>query len=173
MKPLLDSKEVAKTIEEVAHQILAKGVTADRLVLIGIMTRGAVLAKRIAELLKKDLGKKPRLGEVDINLYRDDLSRLSYHPVVKKTDIPFSLDGTEVFLIDDVLYTGRTIRCALNALFDFGRPDRVSLAVLIDRGGRELPIEAAIVGRHEKVGGSENIVVNLVESDGEDKVVVE
>lgn len=173
MRVLLDSKEVAKTIEVVALQILDKEVPVDRLVLVGITTRGAVLAGRISELLKKDFGKKPRVGQVDINLYRDDLSRLSYHPVVKKTEIPFSLDGTEVFLIDDVLYTGRTIRCALNALFDFGRPDLIHLAVLIDRGGRELPIQADIVGLHEKIKSNENVVVKLTEVDGEDGVTVE
>ncbi|MBX7148218.1 bifunctional pyr operon transcriptional regulator/uracil phosphoribosyltransferase PyrR [bacterium] len=168
MSILLKENQVADIIGVMAKQISAKVSNLDDLALVGIRSRGVPLAESLA----KKIGKVP-VGALDITLYRDDLSRLSEHPVVKKTEINFALDDKTVFLVDDVLYTGRTIRAALDALFDFGRPKAVYLAVLIDRGGRELPIEATVVGKVYDVEVDSNVKVNLLEVDGKTFVELE
>lgn len=180
MKILLDSAKTKDAIEKMAGMIVKDwngGVSsktaqqaAPLLVLIGIRSRGVPLAQRIARLIKKKIHKEIPVGILDITLYRDDLSRLDYHPVVKATEISFSIDDTLVYLIDDVLFTGRTIRCALDALFDFGRPERIKLAVLVDRGGRELPVQADVVGITHKAKAEDNVRVSLKEVDGKDSV---
>lgn len=171
-KILLDAKEMSQAIEKIARFILEKSFDLNKLLIVGIRTRGASLAHRVSSQIKKIKDIAVPVGILDINLYRDDLSKMSEHPVVKKTEIPISIEGREVFLVDDVLYTGRTIRAALNALFDLGRPRFVELAVLVDRGGRELPIQADIVGIHYMAGPKDNIKVKLQEIDGEDLVKV-
>lgn len=172
MKTLLNSKEVTKTIQKMALEIGKQVSDPDSLVLIGLTTRGVPLAERLSRFFLEKNKAQVSIGTLDITLYRDDLSQLDYHPQVKKTDIPFSLDGKTVFLVDDVLYTGRSIRCALDALFDFGRPHRVGLAVLVDRGGRELPIQADVVGILAQVADKQNVQVKLKEVDGEDGVEI-
>lgn len=157
---------------------MAKGIEAHvphtkDLVLIGIRTRGVPLASRISSMIHGNNGLVIPVGVLDITLYRDDLSRLAYQPMVKKTEIRGSIDSKTVFIVDDVLYTGRTIRCALDALFDFGRPDRIGLATLVDRGGRELPIQADVIGVRYASKGDENVRVKVAETDGEDAVVIE
>lgn len=143
------------------------------LVLLGIRTRGVPLATRLAAEIALKTRQKLPLGILDITLYRDDLSRLADQPLVKSTTIPVSLESKGVCLVDDVLYTGRTIRCALDAIFDFGRPDFIGLAVLVDRGGRELPIGADVVGLPYQAKSGDNVKVSFAETDGEDKVTVE
>lgn len=171
-KILLDVKEMAQAIEKIARFILEKSISVNQLLIVGIRTRGVPLAHRVASQIKKLKDISVPVGILDINLYRDDLSKMSEHPIVKKTEIPVSVEGREVFLVDDVLYTGRTIRAALNALFDLGRPRFVELAVLVDRGGRELPIQADVVGIHYAAGPKDNVKVRLQEIDGEDLVKV-
>ena len=161
MKSLLKAKEVEKVISKMAEAILKQGGAKD-LALVGIRSRGVPLASRLAAHLRKKTGQKIPVGVLDITLYRDDLSRIAEHPVIKQTDIPFSLDSKKVYLVDDVLYTGRTIRCALDALFD-----------LADRGGRELPIQADVAGFCYKAKAGDNIKVCLKEIDGEDRVDLE
>ncbi len=173
MKPVLDAEEIKQAIQKIAREILEEEELLEKVVLVGITTRGVPLSQRVGALLKEAKGIEVPAGVLDMTLYRDDLSRLSTHPVVRRTEIPFSIDGKSVFLLDDVLYTGRTIRGALNALFDLGRPDRVGLAVLVDRGGREIPIEAGIVGIHVEAKKEENVVVKLKETDGEEGVFIE
>ncbi len=155
-----------------AEDILKDVGAKDSLVLVGMTTRGVPLATRLAAQLHKKFKKEIPVGVLDITLYRDDLSRLDYHPQIKRTEITFSLDSKIVYLVDDVLYTGRTVRCALDALFDLGRPDRIALAVLVDRTGRELPIQADVVGIHYDAALTENVKVKLKESDGDDRVEV-
>lgn len=173
MKNLLTTAQTLETIDQMARAIWQKaGATADNLALVGIRTRGAVLALRLQASIKRQFKAEVLLGTLDITLYRDDLSKLAEHPVMKKTEISFSIDAKTVYLVDDVLYTGRTIRCALDALFDFGRPGRIGLAVLVERGGRELPIEADVVGAHAETKVGDNVKVKLVETDGVDQVDV-
>lgn len=172
MKILLKAKEVEKVIGKMAEAIGKEG-RLDEVALVGIRSRGVPLAERLAAAILKKKGQKIPVGVLDITLYRDDLSRIAEHPVIKQTEIPFSLDSKKVYLVDDVLYTGRTIRCALDALFDLGRAVAVHLAVLVDRGGRELPIQADVVGMNYKVKPGDNIKVQLKEIDGEDRVDLE
>ncbi|MBW1941174.1 MAG: bifunctional pyr operon transcriptional regulator/uracil phosphoribosyltransferase PyrR [Deltaproteobacteria bacterium] len=155
------------------YEILEKHKKLDKLALIGIQTRGIYLAKRIQSIILKIEGTEVPTGDIDITLYRDDWTRISHHPIVQATDIYFSVNDKEIILIDDVLFTGRTIRAAMDALMDFGRPDRIELAVLIDRGHRELPIQANYSGRFIKTKPSERVNVLLTEHDGVDKVVIE
>lgn len=173
MKQVLDAQEIKQALQKITREILEDEEVLEKVVLVGITTRGVPLAQRISSLLKEAKGIEVPTGILDMTLYRDDLSRLSTHPIVKRTEIPFSIDEKSVFLVDDVLYTGRTIRGALNALFDLGRPDRVGLAVLVDRGGREIPIEASVVGLHVEAKKGENVVVKLTETDREEGVFVE
>lgn len=169
MMPLLDEKEMLQAIDKMAHEIREGFSSLENLVLVGITSRGVPLARRLSALLSNESRIIP-VGELDITLYRDDLSRLSYHPEVRRTEIPFSIDDKVVYLVDDVLFTGRTIRCALDALFDMGRPHYIRLAVLVDREGRELPIQADVVGIHTSVKQGQEIKVSITEVDGRDAV---
>jgi pyrimidine operon attenuation protein/uracil phosphoribosyltransferase len=151
---------------------LEKHRGADNVVLIGIRTGGVFLADRIAQKIETLDGMKISRGDLDITLYRDDWTRIGHQPVVQKTELPFSLDGKQVILVDDVLFTGRTVRAAMDALIDFGRPARIELAVLVDRGHRELPIEANYVGKHIETIRDTMVNVYLKEKTGRDEVAV-
>ncbi len=170
---ILDADGIRRALTRIAHEILERNAGTQDLVLIGIRRRGVPLAQRIAAKIKEIEGTSVPLGILDINLYRDDLSRLGYHPVLRKTEVPFSVTDKKVVLVDDVLYTGRTVRAALDAIMDLGRPKLIQLAVLIDRGHRELPIRADFVGKNVPTSRRETISVLLQEVDGIDKVVIE
>ena len=169
---LMSASEVDRTLVRLAHEILERTHDLERLVFIGIRRRGVPLAQRLAQKIESLERRTIPVGILDISLYRDDLSTVSHQPVVNSTDIPFPVVGKDVILMDDVLYTGRTIRSALDALFDHGRPARVQLLVLIDRGHRELPIEAQYVGRMVQTSSQEIIEVKFQEIDGKEKVLV-
>lgn len=169
---ILDKDGLARTLLRIAHEILEKNRGTGNLVLIGIRTRGAHLARRIQECVKKIDQADVRVGILDITLYRDDLTLISTQPIVHKTEIDFDITGKNVILIDDVLYTGRTVRAALDALVDFGRPRSIQLAVLVDRGHRELPIRADYVGKNIPTSQDEIIEVHLEEVDGQDEVII-
>jgi pyrimidine operon attenuation protein/uracil phosphoribosyltransferase len=168
---LMTDVEVERTLVRLAHEVVAKNDSFERLVVLGIRRRGVVLAERLAEKIEKIESRPIPVGTVDINLYRDDLSTVGDQPVVKGSDIPFSLAGKDVILVDDVLYTGRTVRAALNAIFESGRPRTVQLLVLIDRGHRELPIEARFVGRFVTTTDNEIVEVKVGPIDGADGVL--
>ena len=169
---LMSASEIDRTLVRLAHEILEKSADLDKLAFIGIRRRGVPLAQRLARKIES-LEKRPvPVGILDINLYRDDLTTVDIKPVVSATDIPFSIQGKDIILMDDVLYTGRTIRAALDALFDHGRPARVQLLVLIDRGHRELPIEARFIGRTVQTTDSEIIEVKFQEIDETEKVLL-
>ena len=170
---VLDSADIDRKLQRITREILEEHKGVENLTLIGIQTRGVYLAKRIQSSIKEIEGIEVPTGEMDITLYRDDWTRISLNPVVKTTNISFSVDGKQIILVDDVLFTGRTTRAAMDALIDFGRPDRIELAVLVDRGHRELPIQANYVGIFVKTRRSETVNVLLKEHDGEDKVVIE
>jgi len=169
---LLDKDTISRTLMRIAHEILEKNKGTTDLCLIGIRNRGAYLAKRLAECIEKIDQEKIPVGILDITLYRDDLTLIAAGPVVHKTEIDFDINNKNVVLVDDVLYTGRTIRAALDALIDFGRPKSIQLAVLIDRGHRELPIRADYAGKNIPTSQNETVEVRLVESDGVDEVVI-
>lgn len=169
-KILLDGKQMGRVIRRMANQLVERNRGAEELVLVGIRTRGVPLAEALAAELERLEGHPVPMGTLDITLYRDDLSTIAPQPVVRETSFPGPIDGRVLVLCDDVLYTGRTIRAALDALIDFGRPRRVQLAVLIDRGHRELPIQADVVGRTVATAGSEVIEVRFAATDGEDGV---
>jgi len=170
---ILDAADIDRIMTRISHEILEKHKGADNLTLIGIHTRGVYLAKRIQSTIAGIEGISIPTGDMDITLYRDDWTRISHHPIVQATDITFSVDGKQIILIDDVLFTGRTIRAAMDAIIDFGRPDRIELAVLVDRGHRELPIQANYVGKLIETRLSETVNVLLAEHDGKDQVVIE
>ena len=168
---LMKSTEVQSTLERLAGEILK--ANADRqVVLVGIHRRGVPMAQRMASTIAAMTQTEPQLGVLDINLYRDDLTRVAFQPVVRRTDVPPTIDDHDVILIDDVLYTGRTIRAALDALCDFGRMRTIQLAVMIDRGHRELPIEANFIGKKIATKSNEVVEVKLREIDGEDAIYV-
>jgi len=169
---ILDSAAIDKTLERIAHEIIEKLKSVEEIAMIGIKYRGAFLAERIARRIEKISGKAVPVGALDITLYRDDLTEVSEQPVVHATEIDFDIKGKKIVLVDDVLYTGRTIRCALDALIDFGRPSIIQLAVLIDRGHRELPIRADYVGKNVPTSLKEVVEVRLQESEGKDEVVI-
>ena len=169
---IMDQEGIRRALTRIAHEILEKNAGTKDLVLIGIRRRGVPLASRLSERIKEIEGTSIPLGILDITLYRDDLSQLDYHPLVRKTEVPFSITGKKVVLVDDVLYTGRTVRAAMDALMDLGRPQLILLAVLIDRGHRELPIRADFVGKNVPTSRKEQINVSLLEIDGEDKVTI-
>jgi pyrimidine operon attenuation protein / uracil phosphoribosyltransferase len=169
---LMSASEIDRTLVRLAHEILERTKDLDKLAFIGIRRRGIPLAQRLAAKIEALEGRQIPVGILDINLYRDDLSTVAQAPVVSATEIPFSVVGKDIVLMDDVLYTGRTIRAALDALFDIGRPARVQLLVLIDRGHRELPIEARYVGRMVQTSSREIIEVKLNEIDGMEKVLL-
>src|SRR5580704_6757102 len=169
---LMSAAEIDRTLQRLAHQIVEKSGGTKNLALIGIRRRGVPLAERIAYAMRGIDGVEVPVGTLDITLYRDDLSKVASHAVLQSSDIPFGVDNMDLVLVDDVLYTGRTIRAAMNGLFDLGRPKRVSLCVLIDRGHREMPIEAQFTGRVVQTGNSEIIEVRLREIDNEERVVL-
>ena len=169
---LMDATAIHRSLMRIGHEVLERNKSLDGLSLVGIRTRGVPLADRLADTLEAIGGSRPPVGILDINLYRDDLSRIADHPVVRKTEIPFEPDGSRIVLIDDVLFTGRTIRAALNALMDLGRPDWIQLAVLVDRGHREVPIKPDYVGKNVPTSADEQVEVRLAETDGGDDEVV-
>lgn len=175
MPVLMDADRMARALTRIAHEITERNRISDKLVLVGIRTRGAPIAQRIAKELQNILGEPVPTGALDITLYRDDLMRqpVGPQPLVRRTEIPFSIDDKRILLVDDVLYTGRTIRAALDALIDFGRPRDIQLIVLIDRGHRELPIKADYVGKNFPTSTNQSIQVHLSEVDGLDEVVLE
>ena len=169
---IFNEKDISRAVTRIAHEILEKNKGADKLALVGIRTRGATLAQRLAKKINEIESTTVSLGILDITLYRDDLGTSKQSPEVKKTDISFSLEGKEIVLIDDVLYTGRTIRAAIDALIDFGRPATVQLGVLIDRGHRELPIRPDYIGKNLPTSKSNQVQVHLKEDDGVDEVIL-
>jgi pyrimidine operon attenuation protein/uracil phosphoribosyltransferase len=171
-KIILDRVEIDRVLKRMAYEILETGKGVPTLVLIGIHTRGVHLARRLGDYIKKFEDIEIPIGEIDITLYRDDWTQMNAQPVVKTTEIPFSVDDKQIILVDDVLYTGRTIRSAMDAIIDFGRPARIELAVLIDRGHRELPIQSNYTGLSVETERSQMVNVMLSEVDAEDKVVL-
>src|SRR5579859_7835512 len=177
-KVLLDAEALSRTLSRIAHEIIEANPELDEVALVGIQTRGVPLAQRLARLIEERSGDAPQLGAVDITFYRDDVhvrggeAPLHAQPIVRETLLDFPLEGRTVVLVDDVLYTGRTIRAAIEALFDYGRPARVQLAVLVDRGHRELPIRPDYVGKNLPTARGERIQVQLVEVDELDTVLL-
>ena len=177
-KVLLDAEALSRTLSRIAHEIIEANPELDEVALVGIQTRGVPLAQRLARLIEERAGEAPQLGAVDITFYRDDVhvrggeAPLHAQPIVRETLLDFPLEGRTVVLVDDVLYTGRTIRAAIEALFDYGRPARVQLAVLVDRGHRELPIRPDYVGKNLPTARTERIQVQLVEIDEVDSVLL-
>ena len=175
MAVVMDADRVSRSLTRIAHEILERNRGVENLALVGIRARGVPLAARIAAALKELTGIDVPTGALDITLYRDDLMRhaVGPQPVIRRTEIPFSIDDRLILLVDDVLYTGRTIRAALDALIDFGRPKAIQLVALVDRGHRELPIRADYVGRNIPTSQQQSVQVRLVELDGRDEVEVE
>ncbi len=171
-KELIDGEGINRALTRIAHEIVEKNEGLDELVLIGIRTRGVPLADRIADRLEEIEEERVQTGALDITLYRDDLTEVAESPVVHKTEIPFDINEKKVVLVDDVLYTGRTVRAALDALMDLGRPQKVQLAILVDRGHRELPIRPDYVGENIPTSRQEVIEVNLEEVDEGDSVLI-
>lgn len=169
---ILDKDSIEKALKRMAHEIIENVKTMDDTALIGIKNRGSYIAEKLADKIKDIVGKRPPVGALDITLYRDDLTQVSEQPIVRATEIAFDIEGKRIILVDDVLFTGRTIRCALDALIDFGRPKQIQLAVLVDRGHRELPIKADYVGKNVPTAIKELVEVRLKESDGKDEVVI-
>jgi pyrimidine operon attenuation protein / uracil phosphoribosyltransferase len=169
---VVDADGVARALTRIAHEILERNRGTANLVLIGIRSRGVDIAGRLARNIAEIEGAELPCGTIDITLYRDDLSRSVQQPQIKTTDIPFPIDDRYVVLVDDVLYTGRTVRAALDALMDFGRPKCVQVAVLVDRGHRELPIRADYVGKNLPTAQDESVQVRLAECDGRDEVTL-
>lgn len=172
LKQLLSGEDIKRILQRLTHQILEQNPSLSGIALVGIQTRGVYLAKRIQEIIYGLRNVEAPLGELDITLYRDDLTAIGPKPVVKETKIKFDITDKQIILIDDVLYTGRTIRAALDEIMDFGRPKKVELLVLVDRGHRELPIRADFVGKNIPTSGKEMVEVKLSEIDGQDQVVV-
>jgi pyrimidine operon attenuation protein/uracil phosphoribosyltransferase len=173
MRTVLDRAAIQRALSRIAHEILEKNQGPGQLALVGIYTRGVLLSRRLAATIKEIEGEAIPCGEMDITLYRDDVGRSRVRPEVRGTKIPFSVDEERIVLVDDVLYTGRTVRAALDALIDFGRPLNIQLAVLVDRGHRELPIRADYVGKNLPTARDERVSVRLLECDGVDEVVIE
>ncbi|MCK5915370.1 MAG: bifunctional pyr operon transcriptional regulator/uracil phosphoribosyltransferase PyrR [Deltaproteobacteria bacterium] len=166
------AQDVAQMLKRIAFEIVERNASSEKLVLVGILTRGVSLARRLQKIISEAGNRELPLGVLDITLYRDDLSSATHHPVVRKTEIPFSLDGATVILVDDVLYTGRTVRAAMDSLVDFGRPQSIQLVVLVDRGCRELPIAADYVGVSIPASPQDRVMVRVADSDGFDKITV-
>ena len=169
---ILDKDSIDKSLKRMAHEIIENAKTMDDTVLVGIKNRGAYIAEKLADHIRAISGHRPPVGALDITLYRDDLTRASEQPVVHATEITFDIENKRIVLVDDVLFTGRTIRCALDALIDFGRPKLIQLAVLVDRGHRELPIRADYAGKNIPTALGEFIEVCLSETDGQDSVSI-
>lgn len=167
---ILSAEEIRRALTRIAHEVVEKNKGTDKLCFVGIHTRGITLAQRLRELVRQFEGVEVPMGILDITLYRDDLTEIAVQPKVRETRIPFDIVGRSVVLVDDVLYTGRTARAALDALIDLGRPSRIYLAVLVDRGHRELPIRADFVGKNLPTSKSEVVKVKVQEVDGEEAV---
>ena len=175
MSVVLDADRMARSLARIAHEILERNRGLEEIAFAGIRTRGVPLARRIAKFIQDISGHEVPTGALDITLYRDDLMRtpVGPQPLVRKTEINFSIDDKRILLVDDVLYTGRTIRAALDALIDFGRPREIQLVVLVDRGHRELPIKADYVGKNLPTSAAQSVQVHLAEIDGRDEVELE
>jgi pyrimidine operon attenuation protein/uracil phosphoribosyltransferase len=175
MPVIMDADRMSRTLTRIAHEIVERNRGVKGLALVGIRTRGVFIAKRLAKALQEITDEPVPTGALDITLYRDDLMRhaVGPQPLVRRTEIPFSIDDHKVVLVDDVLYTGRTIRAALDALIDFGRPKEIQLIVLVDRGHRELPIKADYVGKNVPTSLKESVHVKLLETDGTDEISVD
>jgi len=171
-KIVMTSEDIRRTLARIAHEIMERNKTTDDLILVGMHTRGVPLARRLAANIEHFEGSGVPVGALDISLYRDDLSSLNLRPIVQRTDIPVSIDDKSIVLVDDVLYTGRSTRAAMDALIDLGRPQSIQLAVLIDRGHRELPIRPDYIGKNIPSSRHEEIQVELVETDGVDEVAI-
>ncbi len=173
MKLILDAAAMERAVTRIAYEIIEKNRGSDNLALIGIQRRGVTLSKRIAEKIREIEGKEIERGILDITFYRDDLSLLNEHPVLNGTNIDFQIENKKIVLVDDVLYTGRTVRAAIEAIMDLGRPQCIQLAIMVDRGHRELPIMADYVGKNLPTSAKEVVKVHLTEFDGEENVVIE
>jgi len=175
MSLVMDADRVSRSLARIAHEIVERNRGIEELAFVGIRTRGVPLARRIAQAIQAINDHEIPTGALDITLYRDDLMRhaVGPQPVVRRTEIPFSIDDKRILLVDDVLYTGRTIRAALDALIDFGRPKSIQLVVLVDRGHRELPIKADYVGKNLPTSLSQSVQVHLTEIDGRDQVEIQ
>ncbi len=171
-KVIMTSEDIRRTLNRIAHEIIERNKAVEHLILIGMHTRGVPLAKRLAANIEDFEKLGIPVGALDISLYRDDLSSPNLQPIVQRTDIPANIDGSSVVLVDDVLYTGRSTRAAMDALIDLGRPRSIQLVVLIDRGHREMPIRADYVGKNIPSASHEEIQVRLVETDGIDEVAI-
>jgi pyrimidine operon attenuation protein/uracil phosphoribosyltransferase len=173
LKQVFTKEEIERAVIRISHEIIENNKGVKDLAIVGIRTRGYVLAERIAAVINNIYGANLYVGALDITFYRDDLSAISEQPVIHNTEIDFDIENKNIVLVDDVLYTGRTIRCALDALIDFGRPKTIQLAVLIDRGHRELPIRADYVGKNIPTSQKELVQVKFQETDSEDSVSIE
>lgn len=171
---VMEAERIGRALQRIAHEIVERNRGLEQLALVGVRTRGVPIARRLAAALFEIVRHTAPCGALDITLYRDDLMRqaIGPQPVLRRTEIPFSIDDRRILLVDDVLYTGRTVRAALDALIDFGRPRAIQLVVLVDRGHRELPIRADYVGRNLPTAADESVRVRLVETDGVDEVSV-
>jgi pyrimidine operon attenuation protein/uracil phosphoribosyltransferase len=169
---VMDEDAIRRALTRIAHEIAEKNKGVEGMILVGIHRRGVPLARRLAALIREIEHEEPQVGQLDINLYRDDLPELRDYPLLRGTEIQGSVVGKNIILVDDVLFTGRTIRAAMEAVMDLGRPKTIQLAVLIDRGHRELPIRADYIGRNIPTGKQENIQVHVRELDHEDQVVI-
>jgi pyrimidine operon attenuation protein / uracil phosphoribosyltransferase len=174
MPIIMDADRISRALTRIAHEIVERNRGVDEIALVGVRSRGVPLARRLAQALRQITGDDVATGALDITLYRDDLMRhqVGPQPLVRRTEIPFSIDDRMIILVDDVLYTGRTTRAALDALIDFGRPKAIQLVALVDRGHRELPIKADYVGKNVPTSKRESIHVRLLEVDGADEVVI-
>jgi len=169
---ILDGPGISRALTRIAHEVLERNKGTDGVVLVGLRSRGIELARRLSRNIKEIEGVEVPVGALDVTLYRDDLGKVGVQPVVRKTEIPFTVDQKKVVLVDDVLYTGRTIRAAMDSLMDLGRPRLIQLAVLVDRGHRELPVRADYVGKNVPTSQQEQVQVLLEEEDGVDRVVI-
>ncbi len=169
---LMDEQAVHRALIRIAHEIIEKNKGLENVALVGVQRRGVPMANRIAAILEEVEGIKPEVGILDITFYRDDLSTLAAHPVVNGTAMAFNINDKKIVLIDDVLYTGRTVRAAIEAIFDMGRPACIQLATLVDRGHRQLPIRSDYVGKNVPTSNSEMVQVQFTEVDGQDRVVL-
>ncbi len=172
-RQIMTADDLRRAVVRISHEIVEKHGGTARLALVGIQRRGVPLARRMADAIEAHEGVRLPVGKLDITFYRDDLSMVAHQPIVKGTDLPFDVNGLTVVVIDDVLFTGRTVRAAMDALMDFGRPSAIRLAVLVDRGHRELPIRADHVGKNVPTGSDEVVHVHVTEVDGADEVVID
>ena len=171
-KKILDAKEIERILKRLANEVIEKNKGCENLYIVGIHTRGVPLAKRVAGYIEKFENTPIRVGTLDITLYRDDLAYIEHQPVIQDSILNFDIEGKHILLVDDVLNTGRTARAALNAILDYGRPASIQFLVIIDRGNRELPIQADFVGKNLPTAKSESVQVHLKEIDGEDEVLI-